>query len=60
VQSRAINSLEAEHATTTLEGPKLLKVKATYPRKVLLGDIIGLAARADKEKEPEGEFRKAL
>jgi hypothetical protein len=61
VQWRATSSLEAEHATTTLEDPKLLKIRTTYPREVLLaeGDITGSAVRAEKEKEPEGEFRKA-
>jgi hypothetical protein len=39
----------------------LLKIRTTYLRKVLLveGDAIRSVARAEKEKEPEGEFRKA-
>jgi hypothetical protein len=56
-----MNLPKAEYATTTLEDPELLKTRTTYLREVLLveGDAIGSVVKAEKEKEPEGEFRKA-
>jgi len=55
-----MNLPEAEHATTTY-GDQLLKTRTTnlYEGPPVGGLAIGSAVRADIEKEPEGEFRKA-